>query len=64
MNFVGVRYTISNSLDDICAVICAMASLVFPKIFSPNIEVVSKFKPLGKVSLSRIGALVLIDSWI
>ena len=64
VNLVGVKYTISTSVAETKLVICATASLLSPTIFSPNIAVVFKLNPLGKVNLSSVGEFVSIDSKI
>ena len=62
VNLVGVKYTISTTVEDIKPVICATASLLSPTIFSPNIAAVFKLNPSGNVNLSSVGESESIDS--
>ena len=63
MNLDEFRYTISTLVADDLVTICARAPLVDPTIFSPNIVDVSRFKPDGNVSESKVGAEVSNDSY-
>ena len=62
-NLDEFRYTISTLVADDLVTTWARAPLVDPRIFSPNIEDVSRVKPDGNVNESKVGADVSKDSW-
>ena len=62
LNLVWVRYTISTWVAEVLFVICAIAPLTDPIIFSPRMDVVSKLNPDMNVNLSKEGAEVSTDS--
>ena len=63
VNLDEFRYAISTFVADDLVTTWATAPLVDPITFSPNIDAVSRFNPVGKVIESRVGELVFKDSY-
>ena len=63
LNLDEFKYEISTLVADDLVTTWATAPLVEPITFSPSIDAVSRFRPVGNVIESNVGADVLSDSY-
>ena len=61
LNLDEFKYEISTLVADDLVTTWATAPLVEPITFSPSIDAVSRFRPVGNVIESNVGADVLSD---
>ena len=62
VNLFWVKYAISTIVAETRSVICAIAPLVDPIIFSPNTDAVLSANPLTNTRRSKTGLIVVRDS--
>ena len=63
LNFDEFKYAISTLVADDLVTTWATAPLVEPTTFSPSIDAVSRFRPVGNVIESNVGADEFKDSY-